>query len=213
MRDMISQQTRKDLYKDIKTTGETVAHATTEEVAVQDMSFARDLERSNSLGVKNVFVYGEIFKTEEQARAFLIASGYNGSLNDIAYVNRHDRAFDDVVQEIKTKTGAVNVGIRPAAGEFRDLNPETAKVLEVQSVTIKGKKVLLTMNTYEVLLKILKSEGTSEEISLTMEGWLSGVIYDKERHVFKYLPKTVPINYGEEIETYKNAMLLLSSAA
>ncbi|MFA6320649.1 MAG: histidine phosphatase family protein [Candidatus Omnitrophota bacterium] len=201
------------LYEDIKADGKKVAHATTEQVAVQDMSFARNLERSNSLGVKNVFVYGEIFEREEQARAFLSASGYKGSLNDIVYVNRHDKSFDGVINEIQTKTGTDNIGIRPAEGEFKDLNSARAKILEVQTITIKGKRVLLTMNTYEALLKILKSEGTNAEISLALEGWLPGVVYDQERNIFKYLPRTVPVNYGEEMETYRNAVLLLSSAA
>ena len=193
-----------------------VAIATTEREAIQDPTLARDMERGEALNVVNVFVYGQIYNTPGQAKAFLRASGYRGNPDSIVYVDKAGKSYESVMRDIYSETrksGVVEIGIRSASGEFKDIDPMLGKMLEVQELTIDGRKILLTMNTYEALLNIVKSNGTNEDISVALKDKLPGIVYDATRKVFIYLPRTLPINYGEEIETYRNAILLLSSAA
>jgi guanylate kinase/isopentenyldiphosphate isomerase len=194
-----------------------VALVTTECVAVEDFTFGSDLNHvKDSKDEVNVFVYGEIFKTKDAAKAFVRASGYEGDLDSIVYINNSGKNYKEIINEISAKTGPMGVaeiGIRPVEGEFVDIDPALGKVLEVQTLTVNGKKILLTMNTYAALLNILKSKGTNEEIEAALEGKLPGILELDRNGIFRFLPKTLPIDYGEEIETYNAAILLLSAAA
>ena len=197
-------------------TDKKAAIVTTERVAVNDPTLARDLKRSESLDVVNVFIYGEIFKTEDQVKESLRASGYEGDLDAIVYVNGTGLSYEKIMDQVDAATRRYKVvdrGIRIAKGEFKNIDTWQGKVLEVQDATINGKNVLLTMNTYEALLNIVKSNGTEDEIAAALEVRLPGIAYDATRKIFTYLPKTLPINYGEEIETYRAAILVLSAAA
>jgi methyl coenzyme M reductase subunit D len=123
--------------------------------------------------------------------------------------------MNQVLFKAKDKNKAIDVkgvGIRVASGEYEHMDPWKGRVLEVQSMVLGGKEVLLTMNTYEALLNIVKFDGTNEAILDMLKDILPGAI-ELKNGIFKYLPRMLPINYGEEITTYRNAMLVLSAAA
>jgi hypothetical protein len=190
-----------------------IAIATTEKVAMSEPTFAMNIARTKDHGIVNSFIYGEIFSTEEKAKAFLAASGYTGDFTDIVFVNKAAKTKDEIVAEISSKTGITNldnIGIRYANKELGTSSVKSGRMLEVQAMTISGREVLITVNTYEALLRILKQwDGT-----LTgLQSVLPGAKYDEIGRVFIYLPKTLPIDYGEEIESYRNAALLISTAA
>ncbi|MDD3906313.1 MAG: HEAT repeat domain-containing protein [Candidatus Omnitrophica bacterium] len=212
-----SQYTQDELYKGMNAPhiiNKSVIHSTTEEVAVQDRSYGRNLNKTESLGVTNVFIHGDIFKDEAQAKRFLVESGYNGNFDNIRFVSKTGKTYEEIIKEVKSKApNAVNIGIRTAKGEFKDIDSSLAVTLEIQPITINGRNILMTMDTYEVLLKILKlTEGAPIE-SVALDSILPGVIFDSRTGMFRYLPKTLPINYGEELETYRAAILVLAAAA
>ncbi|MDD5136713.1 MAG: hypothetical protein PHN63_05140, partial [Candidatus Omnitrophica bacterium] len=193
------------------------ASVTTEKVAINEPRLAENLNRTHreTPNVKNVFVYGGIFKTPEQARESLRQAGCNeDTLKDILFIEKRGKDFGSIADEIYQKTGIRNIGLRQTKGEFENIDPwRGIKVLEVQEMDINGRSVLLTMHTYEAILRILNSEGSNEAIAKALEGVLPGIAYDSSLKAFKYLPRTLPINYGEEIDAYRNAMLVLSAAA
>jgi HEAT repeat protein len=212
-----SQYTQDELYKGMNAPhviNKSVIHSTTEEVAVQDRSYGRNLNKTEGLGVTNVFIHGDIFKDVAQAKRFLVESGYNGNFDNIKFVSKTGKTYEEIIKEVKSKApNAVNIGIRTAKGEFKDIDSSLAVTLEIQPVTINGRNILMTMDTYEVLLKILKlTEGAPIE-SVALDSILPGVIFDSRTGMFRYLPKTLPINYGEELETYRAAILVLAAAA
>jgi hypothetical protein len=190
-----------------------VALATTERVALSEPTFAMNVARTRDHGTVNCFIYGEIFNTEEKAKAFLTASGYEGDFTDIVFVNKMSKTKDEMVAEIGSRTGITNpdnIGIRYVNKELGDSSSKSGRMLEVQAMTVSGRNVLVTVNTYEALLRILKQwDGTLAGL----ESVLPGAKYDETGRVFIYLPKTLPIDYGQEIDTYRNAVILLSTAA
>ena len=194
-----------------------IAVATTELVAMQDPTFARDVNTMADKHTKAVMVYGKYFKTEADAMKFAEKCGID--LNKIVFVEgRYDREgkiadMDEVMISVQTKLGTINannIGIRAAKGEVSSM-PAKGKFLAVQSVKINGKEVLLTMNTDKVLYRILKLASDDGKVALDRINIL-GLSKD-DKGVFIYLPPTLPINYGEEVEAYRNAVILLSSAA
>jgi hypothetical protein len=48
---------------------------------------------------------------------------------------------------------------------------------------------------------------------MSLDKELPGLFYDSNTKRYTYLPPVIPINLSEEAETFRNAMLLLSSAA
>jgi hypothetical protein len=186
----------------VSDTHEPVAIATTEKIALEDPMFGKNMDDAKN--VTNVLIYGEELKTEEQARRFVRESGYDE--NKVKYVKKGD--YNTVMGAIAVKTGAkpANIGIRAAEGELdiaKDkMNGE--KVLEVASVNVNGFEILGTMNSYQALVRLV----LTGDVKLP-----EGVTDDKARGVFRYLPRAMPIDYGREITTYRDAMKLLSSAA
>jgi len=100
------------------------------------------------------------------------------------------------------------VGIITAPGEIEGQS-KSMKVLEIKEVIISGRKVLLTMNTEKAMYRILQLLDSS----VAIDKILPGVSYDPNTRRFTYLPPMIPLNVGEEVETFRTAMFLLSRAA
>ena len=80
-------------------------------------------------------------------------------------------------------------------------------MLEVQTVEINGAKVYASMNSYQTLLRMLVSTAAEGELP-------PGVTPDENiRGIFRYLPRTLPIDYEKEIGSYIEAIRVISTAA
>lgn len=197
--------------------GKTYVMATTEKVAINDIFNADNMKRAEEMGVVNCFVYGKIFSNEDDARKFLIAGGYEGSLDKIRFINYTKEDVIGTINKIPGLTSAQNIGVRMAAGEIYLTAENGEKILEVSYARINGVDVVAAIDSYQTLLKMLTM--TPQDYSRMMDSIASGKLppgivgYDSIRRVFMYLPKALPIDYGREIEAYRNAVKLISSAA
>ena len=80
--------------------------------------------------------------------------------------------------------------------------PENEKFLEIQEVEMNGVKVLVTINSCQILLNMVLGKELPP-----------GVLRDEKMGIFKYLPPALPVDYGKEIETYRKAIEAIQSAA
>jgi hypothetical protein len=198
---------------------ERIAIATTETIAMNDMFTVDNMKKAREEGknITNVFVYGEKFASEYQARAFLAACGYDeAGLKDVIFINKTGLSYADLVNAIavKAETTAANVGLRSAENELQGALPTMGQgtILEVQPVTIRGEKYFVSIDTYQILLKILTNRTKSSSETLDAVG-IPGLSYDRNTNAFKYLPKAVPIDYDKEVRTFMNAMESIATAA
>ena len=173
--------------------------ATTEKVAMSDIYLGENMTAANKEGIKNAFIYGDELKDESDARQFVLASGYLGDMNGIKFIHK-----TDAVNEL---AGSENVGIRATEGEF-GLTEEAirmkGKLLEIQAINMNDQKVYVAMNSYQALLKMM----------IAPEGELPpGVSKDEVRGIFKFLPRTVPIDYDKEVRAYIEAIAVIRTAA
>ncbi|MCM8760917.1 MAG: hypothetical protein NC933_02100, partial [Candidatus Omnitrophica bacterium] len=194
--------------------GKTFAIATTEKVALSDIFTANNMRKAETMGVVNCFIYGDILRTEDDARSFLKAAGYDGDLDAIKFINGKGLAYEDVVAEISKQSGVTamqNIGIRAAQGELGPVTIKEARLLEIQKVSINGVEVVAAINSYQTLLKMVTTPADLLE-KMIADGQLPpGVSYDNG--IFKYLPKVMPIDYGRELSTYWNAIKQVRAAA
>jgi hypothetical protein len=185
-----------------------VGVATTEKVAMSDIYFGENVTIANNAGIKNALIYGDELKTEEEARRFVLAAGYTGRMEDISFINKNDLTYEQLVTEVAKQTGIgqENVGIRSVSGELK-LQGErvaTGVLLEVESIVMNGEKVYVAINSYQALLRLLTAEGEIE---------IPGVSKDDVKGIFRYLPRTVPIDYEKEIKGYIEAIMVIRTAA
>jgi hypothetical protein len=201
---------------------EPYAVITTEKVAFSDMFFANNMRKAKDMGIVNCFIYGEELKTEEDAKAFMRVSGYEGDLNEIKFINKKaaddtDLTYDEIIAAIKFSTGITvsgNIGIAYAEGE---LNITTAgerreKLFEMREIETGGVKVVASLNYYQTLLRMITTPEDLLNRMIVDKKLPPGVVYDDARRVFIYMPKALPIDYGKEIETYRNAINLIRTA-
>jgi hypothetical protein len=193
------------------------ALATTEKVAFSNMFAVDNMFKAEAMGVVNCFIYGEMLKTEDEARAFVKASGYEGNIDNIKFVDKGGLSYEDIVRAIAARTGVTtenNIGIACAKDELGAVTIVTGeKLLEMKEMDIGGVKVVASINYYQTLLQMVT---TPEELlnKMIADGQLPpGVTYDSAKRIFMYLPKAMPINYGREIETYRNAIYAIRTAA
>jgi hypothetical protein len=193
-----------------------IAVATTETVAEFDPFTFDNIQKAAAQGITNYFIYGDTLKTLEEAQGFVRACGYEGDMAAIRFIDKRGLSYRQLVAKIQEDTGfdAQNIGIRAAAGEFELPKKEEGAIpgilLEVQPVSMNDQKVYVAMNSYQTLLKILtqlKEGATLNEINIP--GVTNGIV----NGAFKYLPRSVPIDYDKEIETYRNAIAIIRSAA
>jgi phosphoenolpyruvate-protein kinase (PTS system EI component) len=173
--------------------------ATTEKVAMSDIYFGENMTAANKGGITNALIYGDELKSEEEARQFVLASGYLGNMDDIKFIHKRD-----AVSEL---AGSENAGIRMAEGEFESTENSArvkAKILEIQAVNMNNQKVYAAMNSYQALLKMM----------ISLEGELPpGVTKDEIRGIFKFLPRAIPIDYDKEVKAYIEAIAVIRTAA
>jgi len=169
-------------------------------------------------GIANCIIYGDLFKTDAAVRAHLRAAGYNDeAISNIKLIDKTKLTFEGLVKAISDATGVVdraNIGIRAARQDNlikEGEDPGRVRFLEVQSIKVDGIDIVAAMNSYQVLLKIL-TQTTSESIAIDA-ATIPGLAMDGVRKILIYLPPTIPINYGEEIRAYQDALKLLSMAA
>jgi len=206
--------------------GKAIAMATTENVAVDDEYIADNMQAAIKKGIPNCFIYGNKFNTVEKAQAFLRASGYKGDLDQIVFVDKRGKTYEELAesirQQINAKTGlevlASNIGIRAIKGEVLKNGevPATAKLLEITEKRIGGKDIPLVMNTYQVMLRILTElpEGVSVENAIAdLARILPGLSYDKAKGIFAYLPRIDFNEYKSEIEAYRRSVEFVMTAA
>ncbi|MFH1594729.1 MAG: hypothetical protein ABID09_08560, partial [Candidatus Omnitrophota bacterium] len=200
-------------------TGKTYALATTEKVALSNMFAAGNMQKAEEMGVINCFVYGELLKTEAEARVFLRASGYEGNIDNIKFVDKRGLSYEDVVAAITAKTGVKagnDIGIACAKDELGAVTATAIKgekLLEMKEINMGGVKVVASINYYQTLLQMVTTPGDLLD-KMIADGQLPpGVTYDSVKRIFTYLPKAMPINYGREIETYRNAIRAIRTAA
>jgi len=182
--------------------------ATTEKVAMSDIFFGDNVGLANNTGIKNAFIYGDELKTEEEARKFVVAAGYKGRLEDIAFINKKDLTYEELIAQVARQTGIAqeNVGIRSVQGELK-LSADKVTLgtlLEIESIEINGQQVYMAMNSYQALLRILVAEGEFE---------IPGVTKDDISGKYIFLPRTVPIDYDKEVRTYIEAITMIRTAA
>ncbi|MFH0764595.1 MAG: cellulase family glycosylhydrolase [Candidatus Omnitrophota bacterium] len=201
--------------------GRRIAIATTERVASYDMYTFDNMKAAESQGITNYFIYGDIYKTENEAGQFARACGYKGDINDIRFIDKRNypsyaALVSAIRQDTKSSFGIdnANIGVR-ATAEDGLLNEnekvEAGTYLEVQPVEVGGEPVYMAFNSYQVLLKImaeLEREGmTLEKITIP------GVTIDSVKGILKYLPKILPIDYTREIDLYRKAIEFIRTAA
>jgi hypothetical protein len=190
-----------------------VAAATTEKVAMTDIYFGDNMNRVDKDRIKNAFIYGDILKTSEEAARFVRAAGYTGDMDKILFINKKQFTYEDIVNKIAMETGIGTnnkqyVGIRAIKDELRFAEQEVDKgvLLEIQPINMNGQDIYVTINSYQTLLNMV--------LQLTAEGQLPpGVLPKDERGIFRYLPRTVPIDYEKEIRSYIEAVEVIRTAA
>ncbi|MBU0605884.1 MAG: UTP--glucose-1-phosphate uridylyltransferase [Candidatus Omnitrophica bacterium] len=197
--------------------GKSYALATTEKVAFSNMFTIDNMFKAEAMGVVNCFIYGEMLKTEDEARAFVTASGYEGNIDNIRFVDKRGLSYEEIVSAISARTGVTaqnNIGIACAKDELGAVTAITGeKLLEMKEMDMGGVKVVASINYYQTLLQMVT---TPEDLlnKMIADGQLPpGVTYDSVKRIFIYLPKAMPINYGREIETYRNAIRAIRTAA
>ncbi|MBN1526020.1 MAG: radical SAM protein [Candidatus Omnitrophica bacterium] len=196
--------------------------ATTETVAENDPFTFDNMAKAQEKGIANVFIYGERLKTLEAAQDFMKACGYTKDMGTIRFINKKDFAsYQSLVEGIKAQvsldSGAAielaNIGIRAAEGELLKAGekPAAGRFLEIPLVKVNGIEVYAALNTYQTLIALVTK---LKEPGMTLEDVrIPDVSYDKAKGIFKFLPRSLPIDYGIEIESYRNAVKALSTAA
>jgi len=184
------------------------AIGTTEGTAKHDQFAFDNFDTTAGKGFFNYFIFGDTVKTRDEAVRYIQACGYKGDINRIKFIDKTGLTYEQLVARIAAETGlrAEDVGIRALEGEFDLSQISTEKIpgtlLEISSVTINGHKIYAAMNSYQALLKVMAGD-------LDVPGVLDGTL----KGAFKYLPRTLPIDYGRELEAYQNAVAQLLSAA
>ncbi|MFA4982501.1 MAG: hypothetical protein WC592_08570, partial [Candidatus Omnitrophota bacterium] len=77
---------------------------------------------------------------------------------------------------------------------------------------INGIKTIITLNSHQALYRILQSlvKGVTLDKNMKLP---PGASYDPITRRITFMPPIVPIDYGTEMDTYRNAVLLLSTSA
>jgi hypothetical protein len=195
----------------------------TEENALNNPTFAKGIEDVLNANSNVTFLYGRDMN-EEQSGRFIRELGlkpeHAGKINRLTKI-RPDGTMknlgeieDEIGSNMPAGFSLDNSAIAIAPGELREMGGKTArmKVLELKEIDMNGRKVLLSMNTERVAYRIALRD-KSPEVSMSLDKELPGLFYDSKTKRYTYLPPVIPLNISEEAETFRHAMLLLSSAA
>ena len=199
-----------------------VGVAITEEVALNNPTLAKEVEDVIEAGGDVSFVYGGTLTESHAEKILAEARCTPENIAKVRLVSKYKDGNKLTLKELEAEItkglpqGITidNVGLVTAPGEYAaEDKPESMHVLQVEKKAIKGRQVLLTMNTAKVMFRILKLMSKGGEMTIAADAEIPGLSYDSETKRFTYLPPMIPVNAGEEVETYRSAMLLLSSAA
>jgi len=187
-----------------------------EYAALRNPSFAEGVADIIDAGGVVSFLYGSELKNDEQVCRFLAESGCRPEYRE--KIRLIKRTADMTLESLEEQVAASlpsgikieNVTVMVTPGGFAG-NAKNMKVLQLQEVVIGSKKVLLALNAERVAYRVALM-GKVPEGSIAIEG-IQGLYYNANTKRFTYLPSIVPENIGEEVETYRTAILLLSSAA
>jgi hypothetical protein len=164
--------------------------------------------------ITQCFIYGSEAKTEEEAKGYLRACGYDEkTIAGITFVDGSERTYSGVLTAIKVKTGlpkAKYIGIRCLEKELGRKDSEEGVLLEIGAITMNGQKVYAAINSYQALLRLLtkwREAATLDSVNVP------GVTDGKMRGLYKYLPPIVPVDYSKEVEVYRNAVEQIRTAA
>ena len=179
--------------------------ATTEEVLLSDPLAASDMTKAASGGIKS-FIICKDEADEVKKNRLLIAIGYDGDPEMVELICGGGGSSAAVIGAISERSGAraEKIGLRAAQGEFKDMDSSGAKVLEIQYVKMNCMQTLAAINSYQVLLSLVL--GIQLPSGLVSE---DAVI----KGLFRYMPRLLPLHYAEEIETYRNVVKVIKSAA
>lgn len=192
---------------------EIVVSAVTDTVAIEDPTFRESVARNRTNNLKTALILGGVFLTIKEAEAFVTANGMD--TKDVEFIDgrrNQDRSlkYDDVIIAIQEKfprIKAESIGVRAAEEEVEPKDKVIkGKLLLVRRAELNGRSVLLAMNSEKVLLNLIFAGTNAGELKIP------GLSYDEMRKIFIFAP-IVPKDYGKEIEAYRNAIMLLSSAA
>jgi len=211
-----------------------VAVGTTDKIAENDMYFFDDVVKASEQGIVSPIIYGDTFKTREEAEAFakagLKTTGYSQEVigrafSSIVFINKFDdngarRSYADILAEIKSEVFAKfgttipvdNIGIRAIEKELLDDNQVTAagKLLEIKPVKVNGVETYVSMNTYQVLLRVV----TKMKDGMSLDALnIPGLSIDKKNGRIIFTSPIVPYDYNKEIGAYRDAVILLAAAA
>jgi hypothetical protein len=189
---------------------------TTETIAMSDPYTFDNAGESMKRNITNYLVYGDIFKTRGEAENFVTASG--GDLKDVELIDRKEfPAYEAMMKEIerreelKGRKVAGRIGLRASDEELRAIlkgEKPSGVVLAVQKV--EGTDIYAAIDSYQTLLEAMARAGKGIALDSIA---LPGLELDRIRGIFRYLPKALPIDYGEEIARYQTAVKLIQSAA
>ncbi|MDD5436674.1 MAG: tetratricopeptide repeat protein [Candidatus Omnitrophica bacterium] len=203
------------IVRDAAAAGKKAGVVVTEKAALNNPTFAAGVREIMDAGGVMSLVYGKELNAQ-RAKQLLVEAGC--SPEDIANIRLIEKTAGMTMDELEGIVAAglpeglaiSNVAIVTAPGELSG-DATNMKVLELKEVTVNGKPVLLAMNTEKVAYRMALMDELPAN-SMAIDGIL-GLYYNSDTKKFTYLPPMLPKNFGEEVETYRNAMLLLSSAA
>lgn len=193
--------------------------ATTERIAQYDFFAFENMEKGRKQGVINYFIYGGVIKTIDEARAYISARGYKGELSSIRFIDKRGLSYKDIVKKMQDETGMkeCDIGVRAVEGELGlpEEDKETSlpgTLLEASRILMNGREIYAAFNSYQTLLEIMsRREGGKAmaadilNIPAVTDGPLNGL--------YKYLPRTIPLDYEKEISSHINAIEVIRAAA
>jgi hypothetical protein len=192
---------------DAELSGKDIAVAITETIAESYFHFGEKMTALSNAGRKWAFFYGDKFKDKDDARKFIIAAGYKGKMENVELIHK-DKDYETLVNAIAGKElSADNVGVIAAEGELKIAGKATNKIpgtlLQIQPIEINGQTVYYAANSVQILLKMM------------LEGELPPDVTKDERiaGLYRYLPRTMPIDYEKEVRNYIEAIAVIRTAA
>jgi hypothetical protein len=184
----------------------------TEESAYNNPAFAKSMESVAAAKGTLALTYGDIFKTEEDARKFVEATGCKANFK---FINQTLDGRKLTMEELEAQIAenyledgiAIDeVGIVTAPGEI-DGKPSDMTVMELKNHILNGKNVLLAMNAEKALYRVLQLKG-----AVAIDKILLGLIYDPNTKRYTYLPPMVSEDAAEEAQAFMTSMLMLCAA-
>jgi len=190
----------------------TAVSAVTDTMVIEDPSFRDSVARNNANNRKTCLIWGGILDSLEKAEAFVMANGCK--LTDVVLIDGRNAehqmlTLKELSGRIQEKVPGVEekyIGIRAAEEDDIRAKDGEAKLLLVRRVKTGGRSILLAMNSERILLSLVFAGSDAGKLKIP------GLVYDDIRKAFIFEP-IVPQDYGKEIEAYRTAILILSSAA